>query len=248
MNRAFECWRRCAAIGWAGLSSSKAVGRAKVNYRRRAAGPNIVALKLRGIPTTDVARVIGVSRQGVNKAFKKALHRETSRDIQTHHRVELAKLDMEEANVWRTMDANKAVWQVQMSGTSQLRGIHIRRAHLLGLDAPTRLDVRGLYRTGESELSEESRRTELAWLSMPPEERAYIYDSFDNAVKRLDAPVETTADLVTLGPDNRTDDVEPGSFVVDRKPSNSPWRASGLAEVGMPGSPSDQFPMDHFPK
>jgi hypothetical protein len=33
--------------------------------------------KLRGIPTPDIARVLGVSRQGVNKAFKKALRRET---------------------------------------------------------------------------------------------------------------------------------------------------------------------------
>ena len=104
---------------------------AKVNIAQRE--QQIVALKLRGVPTTDVARVIGVTRQGVNKAFKKAIHRETSRDIQTHHRVELAQLEMEMANVWRTMDANKDDWRVQMSGTAQLRGIHIRRAHLLGL-------------------------------------------------------------------------------------------------------------------
>jgi hypothetical protein len=101
--------------------------------------------KLRGIPTPDIARVLGVSRQGGNKAFKKALRRETSRDIQTHHRAELAELEMEKANLWRTMDAHKDDWRVQMSGTSQLRGIHIRRAHLLGLDAPTKFDVRAVY-------------------------------------------------------------------------------------------------------
>jgi hypothetical protein len=44
---------------------------------------------------------------------------------------------MEKANVWRAMDANKADWKAQMAGTAQLRGIHIRRAKLLGLDAPT---------------------------------------------------------------------------------------------------------------
>jgi hypothetical protein len=50
--------------------------------------------------------------------------------------------------------------------------IHIQRAHLLGLDAPTKLDVRGIYRTGDSEMSEERRETERAWLSLPREERA----------------------------------------------------------------------------
>jgi hypothetical protein len=45
-------------------------------------------------------------------------------DIQTHHRGELGKLEMEEANVWRAMDANKENWQPQMAGTAQLRGIH----------------------------------------------------------------------------------------------------------------------------
>ncbi len=179
---------------------------AKANIAQRE--QQIVALKLRGVPTVDVARVLGVTRQGVNQAFKKALVRETSRNIQTHHRVEIAQLEMEMANVWRTMDANKDDWRVQLSGTSQLRGIHIRRAHLLGLDAPTRLDVRGLYRTGESELSEEHRLTERAWLAMPLEEQARIYDSFDAAIKRLTAPVETTAELVTFGPDHRND-VEP---------------------------------------
>jgi hypothetical protein len=61
---------------------------------------------------------------------------------------------MEETNVWRAMDANKEDWRAQMSGTAQLRGIHVRRAKLLGLDAPTKLDVRGLYRTGIDEISE----------------------------------------------------------------------------------------------
>jgi hypothetical protein len=69
--------------------------------------------------------------------------------------------------------------------------------------------VRAVYGTGGDEMSEERRATELAWLSMPPEERARIYDSFHEARKRLNAPIETTA-TVTLGPDNRNDDdVEP---------------------------------------
>jgi hypothetical protein len=47
--------------------------------------------------------------------------------------------------------------------------------------------------------------TQRAWLSLPPEERAHIYDAFDDARRRLSAPIETTA-TVTLGPDNRNVD------------------------------------------
>ena len=94
---------------------------------------------------------------------------------------------------------------MQFGATSQLRGIHIRRAHLLGLDAPTKLDVSGIYRTGESELSAERLETERTWLAMPREERARIYDSFAEARRRLNAPIEITA-TETFGPDNRNDD------------------------------------------
>ena len=111
---------------------------------------------------------------------------------------------MEAANIWRLMDRtdNKDDWRAQASLQDRLMRIHIRRAHLLGLDAPTRLDVRGIYRTGDSELSEERLETERAWLSLPPEERARIYDTFDDARKRLNAPIETTG-TVTLGHDDR---------------------------------------------
>jgi hypothetical protein len=54
-----------------------------------------------------VGRVVGISKQNAQNAFHRALRRNTHHDIQTHHRCELAKLDMEEANVWRAMDANK---------------------------------------------------------------------------------------------------------------------------------------------
>ena len=166
-----------------------------------------MALKLRGIPTPDIARVVGVSPRAVQAGFKKALRRQTEDALDAWHRTELGKLAMEETNVWRAMDANKEDWRAQMSGTAQLRGIHIRRAELLGLDAPTKLDVSGIYRIGTDELSEERRETERAWQSLPIEERARIYDAFDAARARLSAPIETTA-TVTIGPDNRNPDIE----------------------------------------
>ena len=78
---------------------------------------------------------------------------------------------MEETNVWRAMDANKEDWRAQMSGTAQLRGIHVRRAKLLGLDAPTKLDVRGLYRTGIDEISAERQARRAVLEALPIEEQ-----------------------------------------------------------------------------
>ena len=117
---------------------------------------------------------------------------------------------MEATNIWRLMDLpeNKNDWRAQAALEDRLMRIHIRRAKLLGLDAPTKLDVSGIYRIGTDELSEERRETERAWQSLPIEERARIYDAFDAARKRLNAPIETTA-TVTIGSDNRNPNVEP---------------------------------------
>jgi len=88
-----------------------------------------------------------------------------------------------------------------MAGTAQLRGIHMRRAKLLGLDAPTKLDLRGLYRTGSDEMSTESFENQRVWQSLPVAEQIRIYESLAEARQRLNVPIETTA--VTSGPDNR---------------------------------------------
>jgi hypothetical protein len=82
-----------------------------------------------------------------------------------------------------------------------------RRAHLLGLDAPTQLDVSGLYRTGGDEVTAEQFENERVWQSLPVEEQIRIYEALTDARKRLSAPIETTV-TVTSGPDNRSG-VEP---------------------------------------
>src|ERR1700731_3182148 len=168
----------------------------------------IVALKLRHHSYSAIARVVGISRQSAQKAFLKALRRNTDQDIQSHLRSELAELDAQQAKLWTVVDNNKVSEKNLIAAINAMNRIHIRRAHLLGLDAPTKLDVSGIYRKGTDELSDERRETERAWQSLPIEERARIYDAFDAARTRLNTPIETTA-RVTSGPDNRNPDVEP---------------------------------------
>jgi hypothetical protein len=169
---------------------------AKVDIARRE--QQIVALRLRGISFHEIGRVIGISRISAYRAFHKALRRNTDQDIQTHHRSELAELEAEQANVWRAMDANKENWQAQMSGTAQLRGIHIRRAKLLGLDAPNKIDLRSLYRIGHDEVSEEHLENQRAWARLPLDEQARIYEA-------LTCPAIDTTATVNSGPDDRSD-------------------------------------------
>jgi hypothetical protein len=74
-----------------------------------------------------------------------------------------------------------------MSGTAQLGGIHVRRAKLLGLDAPTKLDVRGLYRTGTDEISAERQARRAVLEALPIEEQRHIFEVFYQARKRVEA-------------------------------------------------------------
>jgi hypothetical protein len=191
--------------GQRGRGGDTRTPQAKVDIAKRE--NQIVELRLRNISYAAIGRVVGVSKTAVINTFKRALHRNTNQDIQTHHRTELAKLEMEETRLWQTLDSHKESWQATATCMSGLNRIHVRRAHLLGLDAPTKLDVGGIYRKGTDELSDERRETERAWQSLPTEERARIYDAFDAARARLNAPIETTA-TVTIGSDNRNPNVE----------------------------------------
>jgi hypothetical protein len=168
----------------------------------------IVQLRLRRIPFSAIARTVGVNKSQAVRGFYRALRRNTDQDIQAHHRQEMADLEMEQAKYWSIIDAQKDNWKAQIAALRSLNLVHIRRAHLLGLDAPTKLDVSGIYRIGADEMSEERRETERVWRSLPVEEQMRIYDAFDAARTRLNAPIETTV-TVTSGPDNRNPDVEP---------------------------------------
>jgi hypothetical protein len=124
----------------------------------------IVALRLRHRSFSAIGRVVGVSKQAAQKAYFKALRRNTDQDIQTHHRSELAELDAEASAAWELVDTKDSP-KTRAAGLAALNRIHIRRAHLLGLDAPTKIDVSGIYRIGTDELSDERRETERAWRS-----------------------------------------------------------------------------------
>jgi tetratricopeptide (TPR) repeat protein len=120
----------------------------------------IVQLRLRRIPFSAIARTVGVSKGQAVRGFYRALRRNTDQDIQSHHRNELADLEMEQAKYWTIIDANKDNWKAQVSALRALNFVHIRRARLLGLDAPTKLDVIGIYQPGGTDLEAEQQARE----------------------------------------------------------------------------------------
>jgi len=83
----------------------------------------IVALRLRHRSFSAIGRAVGVSKQAAQKAYFKALHRNTDQDISTHHRSELAELDAEASAAWElvdTKDSPKAELDAEASAAWEL--------------------------------------------------------------------------------------------------------------------------------
>src|ERR1700676_5325352 len=114
---------------------------ARIDIARRE--EQIVQLRLRRIPFSAIARTVGVNKSQAVRGFYGALRRNTDQDIQSYHRTELADLEMEQAKYWSIIDSQKDNWKAQVAALRSLNLVHVRRAHLLGLDAPTKLDVSG---------------------------------------------------------------------------------------------------------
>ena len=196
----------------------KRTSRAKVDIAKRE--QQIVALKLRGIAAPEIARVIGISRQAVNGAFNKALRRQTEDALDAWHRIELGGLAMEATNIWRLMDLpeNKNDWRAQAALEDRLMRIHIRRAKLLGLDAPTKLDVSGLYKRGGDDAAAEQLARDAVLEALPIEEQRRLYDIFYQARLRAAAgnltqpAIETT---LSNGSDHRNDVPDPDGEPTD---------------------------------
>jgi hypothetical protein len=170
----------------------------------------IVALRLRHRSFGAIGRVVGVSKQAAQKAYFKALHRNTDQDISTHHRSELAELDAEASAAWELVDTKDSP-RARAAGLAALNRIHIRRAKLLGLDAPTKLDVSGIYQRGGDDISVERPSWEAILEALPVEEQVRWYEIFQEARRRAEAgdfsqsPIGTP---VTSGTEHRNGVVE----------------------------------------
>jgi hypothetical protein len=151
----------------------------------------VVALRLRHHTFTAIGRVVGLSRQNCQKAFFRALRRNTDQDISTHHRSELAELDAQQAKLWTVVDNPKESSKNLIAAINAMNRIHVRRARLLGLDAPQKIERLARERVLEA---------------VPLDEQARMYEVLAAARRRVaEADIETTATTVTNGPDRSID-------------------------------------------
>jgi hypothetical protein len=107
-------------------------------------------------------------------------------------------------------------WQAVVSALNSMNRISIRRAKMMGLDAPMKFDVRGIYGVGHDEMMAERRDRERILEAMPMAERAHLFEVFRQARIDADAGVfpdstPTTATVIDESNDrNSNDDPAPG--------------------------------------
>jgi hypothetical protein len=174
--------------------------KAKVDIARRE--EQIVALRLRHHSFAVIGRSVGVSKQAAQRAFQKALHRNTDKTIQTHHRSELAELEMEQGQLWQTLDQEIDNWKAVVSCLNAINRIHIRRARLLGLDAPQKLDIRGLYRSGGDEMSTVRMARQAAYESLSLEDQAKLFELHERMRMNAVNPAVLVMEAPIRGSDN----------------------------------------------
>jgi hypothetical protein len=168
----------------------------------------IVALRLRHVPFAAIGRQLGVSKQAAQNAFYRALRANTKTDIQTVHRTELAELELQHARAWQVIADHPTVWQAVVSALNTMNRINIRRAKLMGLDAPMKLDIRSIYGTGTDDAAADRQMRARVLASMPVADQIRWYEDFDEAKRRLDeTPVGATGNPID-GPDQHTDDTD----------------------------------------
>jgi hypothetical protein len=108
----------------------------------------IVALRLRGYTFGAISKAVGITESAAQKSFMAALVRNSDETLETYHRAELLALELQEAEIWRVIDGveNQNDYRVVAPCMDKLNRIHVRRALLLGLDAPKTLNDQAIFK------------------------------------------------------------------------------------------------------
>jgi len=176
---------------------------AKLEIARRE--EKIVALHLQNISFEAIGRAVGVSKQAAYKSFNRALRRNADKDVHTIYLTETAKLDIHEALLSQAIEANKGDWKALVSLENTLIRLYMRRAKLLGLDAPGKIDISVLYKKGVDQESAESLASQRVLEALTDDEQEYIYEKFEEARRRVAGAIDATATVIS-GTDHRDDD------------------------------------------
>jgi len=101
----------------------------------------ILELRLRKIPFEKIAQTVGITKSAARKGYYRALRRvplRYAKDIVTE---EAEALDRMESRLWREIEKSGIDVKHVTTVVHRMLGIQQRRARLLGLDAPQRIDM-----------------------------------------------------------------------------------------------------------
>jgi hypothetical protein len=120
----------------------------------------VVKLRRGGLPWDLIGERVGLSASGAHRAFERSLVRVVKEDVDAIRQVETERLDLAQSAIWGK------VLQGDNASIQSLIRIMERRAKLLGLDQPTRIQAEVITYDANS-IESELARIYSATLTQP---------------------------------------------------------------------------------
>ena len=111
----------------------------------------VVKLRRGGLPWDIIGERVGLSASGAHRAYERSLTRVVVEDVQAIRQVETERLDLAQSAIWGK------VLQGDNPSIQNLLRIMERRAKLLGLDQPTRIQAEVITYDGNTVRAELER-------------------------------------------------------------------------------------------
>lgn len=105
----------------------------------------VISLRKQGKSTTEIAEELGVSARTAHTVLNRALarlERLDKVDLEQYRRMELDRLDAMQLSLWPKLTEENAPFIERCAAVKTILDVMKRRAELLGLDSPTRVDVK----------------------------------------------------------------------------------------------------------
>jgi hypothetical protein len=145
----------------------------------------IMELRLRKVPFSKIAQTLGMTKSAASKAYYRALHRVPTRNARDLIIEDIETLERIEARTWQEMGKPGQDSKTVFKGSELLLRVQQRRAKLLGLEAPQRVNV-NLLNEGNDEADIDALREPARLDRLTIEERLQLLDLIKKISSRRD--------------------------------------------------------------
>lgn len=141
----------------------------------------IFELRLRGATFDEIARLVGMHRKGVEKAYYRELAGISKDARERLQKEQKERIDRRRSRLWTRFEGTNDIEQMAQLNR-ELTRLDLREAKLFGLDEPTKVDL-----SAEISTERDGRLADLAKLvrAMPDEDRVALQLMFERAKQRL---------------------------------------------------------------